>query len=95
MKFLCSIVGHDPEDKVYPVYTNCHVEPEWPPVPEADGSCSCQPIGYYMRPCKRCRKHIPINAENAARKEQVRQQIAAVMNASRAEYGLKPLSWES
>lgn len=56
-----------------------------------------QPSGivYFMRECSRCKKRIPVDERSARNKADKTAQTAAVMNRSRAGYGLPPISWDN
>jgi hypothetical protein len=85
-KLCCALIGHRHNGKVWPIGSSTG---KWEDPGNPYGR-----ICYHAYICRRCGKRIPIDAENAIEKEKKRKEIAAVMNASRAQYGLKPLSWE-
>ncbi len=52
-------------------------------------------IAYHADVCPRCFKRNPVSTEDAAKKARNDAYVSSVMNGSRAQYGLKPISWET
>ena len=84
MNFICKIFGHNLPDTVTPVYA---FTGKWK---DEHGNAIC----YRCRICRRCKKRTPATPEDEIEKAKKTAEISAVMNGSRAQYGLKPIDWD-
>jgi hypothetical protein len=85
----CAIVGHDPQGEPVPCYTG--LSPSRPYVEQTGSPYSG--IAYRFRPCARRGRQVPVTEQDARNKAALDNEIGAVMNRSRADYGLPPLDW--
>ena len=83
-KLMCRVFGHDIRDQpIRPVGSTMGRK-----MRDELGNPLDWPVAYHMRICKRCGRYQPVTAEDAELQREISEKINAVMNQSRAKYGM-------